>query len=194
MIFVQIFVTNVLIYVMLKLIKLKIDHISVYMINTKKQIIVNRFNKKSSELITLMMSYVIAAMKLNFQNNCWRVHCFEQSHNIAIVSQTINRIKRLNNSSKWIYVYEYTIFNIFDSRDVKRNIEKIISQVFVELNQNVIFMKKSKNDENENQKFTTIDWIKYNEMIQKKSKIELTHENLLNLSNFDFFELIIAIF
>ena len=70
MIFVQIFVTNVLIYVMLKLIKLKIDHISVYMINTKKQIIVNRFNKKSSELITLMMSYVIAAMKLNFQNNC----------------------------------------------------------------------------------------------------------------------------
>ena len=86
MIFVQISVTNVLIYVMLKLIKLKVDHINAYMINIKKQAIVNKFNKKNSKLMTLMMLYVIAAMKLNFQNDCWRIHCFEQSHNIAIVS------------------------------------------------------------------------------------------------------------
>ena len=70
MIFVQIFVTNVLIYVMLKLIKLKIDQINAYMNITKKQVIMNRFNKKNSKLITLMMSYAIAAMKLNFQNDC----------------------------------------------------------------------------------------------------------------------------
>lgn len=193
MIFVQIPATGVLVYVVLKLIGLEVGHISAYMTSTERQATVDRFNKKGSGLMALVMPYAIAAVGLNLQNDCWRVHCFEQPHNIAIASQAIGRARRLGNPSKWVYVYEYTIPNTFDSRGVKRNIEKAIPQAFAELNQNVIFMKGPEDDEDEDQEFTTIDWVEYNGVVQKRSEAELAHGGPLDLPNLDPFELIVAI-
>ena len=78
----------------------------------ERQTIIDQFTSGSA-LMVLVIAYAVAAIHLKLQYDCWRVHCLEMHHNIGITAQAVGRARRLSNLPKSVYLYEYTVPNIF---------------------------------------------------------------------------------
>ena len=100
------------------------------------------------------MFYTFATIEINFQKNCCHVHVLKIAHNLFILTQIIDRVRRFENQIKWIYLYEYIIFEIFDDRAIMKNIEKTMFQIMIELNRQIFY------DQNDDASFVDIErWI-----------------------------------
>ena len=115
--------------------------LSIFQTMLKRQKIVDRFNLKENDFWILLLSYVLIVMNFNLQHDCWHIHAFEMTHNLSILHQTIDRIYRLNNFNRWIYIFEYTIENTFDFKIMIQNFVKIIFQTMIELHRQIFHDK-----------------------------------------------------
>ena len=152
LIFCQMFAVLIFFYFIFSLLSIRVEIINVSQTTKKRQQIMNDFNRKKSKLMILIMIYVVTFVDLNFQYDCFRIHVFEIVVDLNILKQAIKRIARLKIFSKIIYLYEYVIKNIFDDKTIMRNINKIISQIMIELNRSIFH-----DDKNEITKSMKID-------------------------------------
>ena len=67
-VFVQISTIDIVIFVLFIVFDVNVEHLSAYMSFSERQIIMNRFNKKKSNLMMLILTYAITTIDLNLQN------------------------------------------------------------------------------------------------------------------------------
>ena len=120
--------------------------------------------------------YAIAFVEFDFQYDCWRIHVFEIVYDLNILKQVIEKITRLKNFSKIVYLYEYVIKSTFDDKTIMRNINKIISQIITKFNR-FIFHDDSQKIANKTMKIE--NWIRHENKIYFYAKAVIRFNRFL---------------
>ena len=103
----------------------------------EREAVITAFTEKDDCAAVLVVTYAVAAVGLNLQHKCWRVHLIESAHNMGTQTQALGRAVRVGNPSPVVWLYEYFVEDTFDSTAIWRNIEKAIPQAMAELNRSL---------------------------------------------------------
>ena len=62
------------------------------------------------------MTYAVAGIGHNIQEDCRRLHAIEIGHNLSVLAQALGRILRLGNPADVVYLFEYMMMKTFDDK------------------------------------------------------------------------------
>ena len=144
--------SETLIYLHDVFLQLKIDVVIIHsnMTSTVKTITQNRFNEKIDSAMILITTFDVDAIELNLQTKCFHVHFFKSSWSRDTFLQENKRCRRLDNSFSFVKIYEYFVQNTFDSRQITRNVEKFMLEIFAHLSQDLMIEQENETVEIEN--------------------------------------------
>ena len=180
----QIFAMQMFFYDVLKLLDVDVLLFAAFQLQDERNKVVDFFIVNFKTAMILIDTYACANIDLNFQHNCWHVHIFEHFNNDEIITQFIERIKRLKNLNSIVYVNEFFVKKTFNDRQITVNIQKAIFDVMTELNKRLFYEIENFNDD---ARTKLNDYIYYNEKIvsaKSMSNYKNFELSLLSFKNF----------
>ena len=110
------------------------------------QKMIHEFVIKSKNVMILICSFYINFFRFNLQNLCCNVHLWNISMLKALLMQAIGRVRHLG-QKHIIKIYDYTVLNSFNIKQLENNLIKMILNLIVKLNNelfNIIFNHDTK--------------------------------------------------
>lgn len=147
LIFCQLPATTVLILAVLRLLHIDVVTLGAFQKPEEREAVIAAFTERDDCAHVLVSTYAVAAVGLNLQPKCWRVHLIESAHNLGTQTQALGRAVRVGNPSPVVWLYEYYVENTFDSLTIWRNIEKAIPQAMAEINRVVFAGEEGSSDD-----------------------------------------------
>lgn len=124
--------------------------------HAEREHVIESFTTNITSSMVIVGTYACASTGLDLQTRCWRVHLFELAHNTGISAQAIGRVRRLGNPSEVVFVYEYSVKDSFNEKQVMSNIEKAIPGAMAILNKRMFY---NYDDEDDEEDVDLDDWI-----------------------------------
>ena len=104
----------------------------------ERNAILYQFNNSDAEAMVLITTSAVGGAGINCQFKCWNVHILETPYSDAMRVQNIGRVRRLNNPSRKVKVWEYYVNDTFDTKKVNKQLEKMLPKAMALLSREAI--------------------------------------------------------
>ena len=99
----------------------------------KHQKMIHKFVTKSKNVMILICSFYINFFRFNLQSLCHNVHFWDISMSEVLLMQAIEHVRHLS-QKHIIKIYNYTVLNSFNIKQLENNLIKMISNLVIKLN------------------------------------------------------------
>ena len=133
-----------------------------------------RFTKENEFVMIFIIAFEVDHTSFNLQKKCWHNYFFENFWFKTMRNQTLYRTRRFDNFLSKINLCEYFVSHTWNIKQISRNIDKTLSEIFVNLSRNLL---------NENE----IEYLKMSEWIWFRNQLlSVNHSFLQSLKSDDF--------